>query len=715
MDEQRRLPTLVPVDQAPQPNLPRMVPVDAGRQVNTAGMLPIATREWLQAQGIAPDITSFGERSLRGVMDVGQGLKQLYMMAVRPPEEAKAYTQEVNKEIAAYQERLGSKPGMDIARGLGSMAAQSPAILIPGGQAALLPRLAAGALSGAVTGASEFSQEGTFADKGMQAAVGAVGGAALPEAMRGLARGAVGAGQAVVGGIKKITPSNVTNADILAAVQSTGRSFDPTFDVGKISNELKDQLFKDAKEQLRVSGELDPMALVRVQDFKKLGIDPTKAQITRDPRQWQMEMNLAQIAGVGDPLLQRKAQQPGQLVSALEQIRPGQPMPEYEAGAQVAAAIGTQFGKTGTYGELGKKIDEIYTAARNAPGSKAELPFGPYQARIEGALDTYEDFIPASITKRLAQFAEGKDRAFTIEEAVKFREKLSKLQDSQDLRQRTAIASLKSSLDESMMETAENAGPNAVEAIKIFRQGIESYAARARAFETKGLKEAIEEDKVKPETFINNYILGGSINDLKKMKAVLTRADIPPEQQAANAEAWEVIRSQVVQNLIDKSSKEEGKFSQKAYGNAFAQLGKFTGKGNSKLEILFNPEEIGTLSAVRRVSEAAFSDVGSGGVPLVNRSGTAAGIANFLGSTPLVSQTIAPTMKGLQQLSQASQVQQALAASPVQTTATATAQQALRDAAARVIGGGGFTPYAPASTAILQQLRERPQGGLLNP
>lgn len=713
MDEQRRLPTLVPVDEAPQPNLPRMVPVDSSRQINTAGMPPVITRENLQQLQIAPDITSFGERMGRGVLDVGQGLKQLYMMAVRPPEEAKAYTQEVNKEIAAYQERLGSKPGLDIARGLGSMAAQAPAMLIPGGQAALLPRLAAGALSGAVTGASEFSQEGTFADKGMQAAVGAVGGAALPEAMRGLARGVVGAGQSVAGGIRKITPSNVTNADILAAVQSTGRSFDPTFDVGKISNEIKDQLVKDAKEQLRVSGELDPMALVRVQDFKKLGIDPTKAQITRDPRQWQMEMNLAQIAGVGEPLLQRKSEQPGQLVSVLEKMRGGEPVAPYTAGSQVAEAIGSQFEKTGTYGELGKKLDAIYEAARRADGAKAELPFGPYQAKIADVLDRYEDFIPPSVTKRISQFAEGKDRPFTINEAVKFREMLSDLTNATDKRERTAMTRLKTILDETMVETAESAGPNAVDAIKLFRQGITSYAERARAFETKGLKEAIEVDELKPETFINRYVLGSSVNDLKKMRDVLNRTDISAEQQAANAQAWETIRSQVVQDMIEKSSKEEGKFSQKAYRDALERLGKFTGKGNSKLEILFNPEEIGTLSAVRRVSEAAFSDVGSGGVPLVNRSGTAAGIANLLGSTPLVGQTIAPTMKGLQQLSQASQVQQALAASPVQTTATATAQQALRDAAARVIGGGGFTPYAPASAAILQQLRERPQGGLL--
>ena len=705
---------MVPVEQDTKRRAPEMVPVDAGRQVNTAGMPPIATREWMQAQQIAPDITSFGERMGRGVMDVGQGLKQLYMMAVRPPEEAKAYTQEVNKEIAAYQERLGSKPGMDIARGLGSMAAQAPAMLIPGGQAALLPRLAAGALSGAVTGASEFSQEGTFADKGMQTAVGAVGGAALPEAMRGLARGVVGAGQSVAGGIRKITPSNVTNADILAAVQSTGRSFDPTFDVGKITADAKNQLFKDAKEQLRVSGELDPMALVRVQDFQKLGIDPTKAQITRDPSQWQMEMNLAQIAGVGAPLLQRRAQQPGQLVSALEQIRPGQPMPEYEAGAQAMAAAGSRFQKSGTYGDLGRQIDEIYTAARNAPGSNAELPFDVYRSRILDTLDQFEDKIPSPVKRRIDQFGAEDGRSFTIKEAVKFREMLTQRAKSADPEQALALSTLKKDLDKFFIETAETSGDNAVEAINLFKRGIDASAARARAFETPGLQSALSE-KIAAEGFINTHVLGGGIDDLRKLKAVFSRTDISPEQQAANLQAWDNIRGQVVQNLIDKASTEEGKFSQKAYRTALEKLGEATGKGNSKLEILFNPEEIGTLSTVRRVSEAAFSDVGSGGIPLVNRSGTAAGIANLLGSTPVLAQTIAPTMKGLQQLSQASQVQQALAASPVQTAATATAQQALRDAAARVIGGGGFTPYAPASTAILQQLRERPQGGLLGP
>lgn len=699
---------MVPVEQDTKRRAPEMVPVDAGRQVNTAGVQPTFTRENLQQLQIAPDITSFGERMGRGVMDVGQGLKQLYMMAVRPPEEAKAYTQEVNKEIAAYQERLGSKPGMDIARGLGSMAAQAPAMLIPGGQAALLPRLAAGALSGAVTGASEFSQEGTFADKGMQAAVGAVGGAALPEAMRGLARGVVGAGQSVAGGIRKITPSNVTNADILAAVQSTGRSFDPTFDVGKISNDVKDQLFKDAKEQLRVSGELDPMALVRVQDFKKLGIDPTKAQITRDPRQWQMERNLAQVAGVGDPLLQRYSQQPGQLISALEQVRPGQQMPAYEAGAQAMAAAGSRFQKSGTYGDLGRQIDEIYTAARNAPGSNAELPFDAYRSRILDTLDQFEDKIPSPVKKRIDQFGAEDGRPFTIKEAVKFREMLTQRAASADPEQAVALSTLKKNLDKFFIETAETSGDNAVEAINLFKQGIDASSARARAFQTPGLQSAIDE-KVAAEDFIKSHVLGGKVDDLRKLKATLSRTDISPEQQAANLQAWENIRGQVVQNLIDKAAPSGEGFSQAAYRKAFSDLGAPTGKGNSKLEILFSPEEIGTLSTVRRVSEAAFAQPVSGGIAIENRSGTAAGLANLLGRIPVAKQIA----EAATQAGQVGAVQQALAASPVQTAATATAQQALRDAAARVIGGGGFTPYAPASAAILQQLRERPQGGLL--
>lgn len=699
---------MIPVEQDTRRSAPEMVPVSGAIQPGSAGPRPTFTREDLQRLQVAPDVTSLGERMGRGIMDVGQGLKQLYMMAVRPPEEAKAYTQEVNKEIAEYQERRGSKPGLDIARGVGSIAAQAPAMFMPGGQATLLPRLAAGALSGGVTSASEFSQEGTWADKGMQTAVGAVGGALLPEAMRGAARGLVGAGQTVAGAVKKITPSNVTNADILAAVQSTGRSFDPTFDIGKITTEARDQLFKDAKEQLRVSGELDPMALVRVQDFQKLGIDPTKAQITRDPRQWQIERNLAQVAGVGDPLLQRYAQQPGQLISALEQVRPGQQMPAYEAGAQAMDAAGSRFQKSGTYGDLGKQIDEIYTAARNAPGANAELPFGPYRSRIVDTLDQFEDKIPSPVKRRLDQFAAEEGRPFTIKEAIKFREMLTQRAASADPEQALALSTLKKNLDKFFIETAETSGDNAVEAINLFRQGIDASAARARAFQTPGLQSAIDE-KIAAEDFIKSHVLGGKVDDLRKLKAALSRTDISAEQQAANLQAWENIRGQVVQNLIDKAAPSGEGFSQAAYRKAFADLGAPTGKGNSKLEILFSPEEIGTLATIRRVSEAAFAQPVSGGIAIENRSGTAAGLANLLQRIPVAKQIA----EAATQAGQVGAVQQAMAASPVQTTAAASAAQALRDEAARIIGGGGFTPYAPASTAILQQLRERQQGGLL--
>lgn len=699
---------MIPVEQDTRRSSPEMVPVSGGAQQMAVGARPTFTREDLQRLQVAPDITTLGERMGRGVMDVGQGLKQLYMMAVRPPEEAKAYTQDVNKEIAEYQERRGSKPGLDIARGVGSIAVQAPAMLMPGGQATLLPRLAAGALSGGVTSASEFSQEGTWEDKAKQTAVGAVGGALLPEAMRGAARGLVGAGQSVAGAVKKITPSNVTNADILAAVQSTGRSFDPTFDVSKITTEARDQLFKDAKEQLRVSGELDPVALVRVQDFAKLNIDPTKAQITRDPRQWQIERNLAQVAGVGDPLLQRYSQQPGQLMFALEQLRPGQQMPAYEAGAQAMAAAGSRFQKSGTYGDLGKQIDEVFTAARNAPGANAELPFGPYKSRIVDTLDQFEDKIPSPVKRRLDQFAADDGRPFTIKEAVKFREMLTQRAASADPEQALALSTLKKNLDKFFIETGETSGENAVEAIKLFRQGIDASAERARAFQTPGLQSAIDE-KIAAEEFIKTHIIGGKVDDLRKLKATLSRTDISPEQQTANMQAWENIRGQVVQNLIDKASPSGEGFLQAQYRKALSDLGSPTGKGNSKLEVLFSPEEIGTLSAVRRVSEAAFAQPASGGIPLENKSGTIAMFANLLQRFPIAKQiTEAATQTG-----QVGAVQQALAASPVQTTAAASAAQALRDEAARIIGGGGFTPYAPASAAILQQLRERRQGGLL--
>lgn len=670
--------------------------------------IPLFTREELIRRGIAPDITEAGESFTRGLMDVGQGLKQLYLMA-SDPAAAKAYTADVNKQIAEYQQRRGSEQGIDWGRIGGGAAATAPAMLIPGGQATLPARLAMGALGGALSSGVEFAPSGTVGEKMLQAGLGAGVGAVLPEVAGAAARTVTGAGQLAAAAMRPIT-NRSSNADILSLIQQAGQKIDFTFDIGKLGKETRDLLIADAKAQLKANDVVDPLAIVRRQDFERLGIDPTRGQITRDPRQYQTERNLAQLAGIGDPLLERFAQQQGQLASALQKARPGEAMFPYEVGSQVIEAIGPRVKKgTGTYGELGAKIDDAYSAARAAPGADAVLPFDKYQSRIAQTLTDYEDIIPSPITKRLAQFAEGTDRDFSVSEAVKYRQLLTKrINESSDGEVISALSQLKRNFDEFFINTAAEAGPNAVDAIRLFRKGIGMSAERARAFEAEGLQAAVR-GTVDPEKFISSNVIGGSIDDLRKMKEALLRTDLSPEQQAKNLAAWDAIRNQSVQFLLNAAVKEEGKFSQAAFRDAFAKFGTPTGRGNSKLEILFSPDEIGTLSAIRRVSEAAMSPPPSGGTPLANMSGSGAALANLAnlaGRIPLVGTGARAVVEAGQQVGQARQVARALNVDEGISPAVGTAQAQLRDMAASLASDVATRTVPPMSAPLIQQLRE---------
>jgi hypothetical protein len=661
---------------------------------------PLFTREEMLKGKFAPDITERGESFTRGALDVGQGLKQLYLMGTAP-EEAKKYTADVNRQIAEYQKRRGTEAGFDFPRMAGGVAAQTPAMLIPGGQASMLARLGAGAAGGALSSGAEFSPGGTFGEKAMQAAIGGTVGAVLPEVAGTVARGVTGAGQAAATALRPIT-SNMSNAEIFTLVQQAGRNIDFTFDIGKLGNSAREQLLKDARAQLKTSGEVSPLAIVRRQDFEKLGIDPTRGQLSRDPFQYQTEINLAQLQGIGEPLMQRFSQQPGQFAAALERVRPGGVVPAYEAGAQILEAIGPRATKTGTYGELGRAIDDIYMTARNSPGADAELPYSPFKNRITDILDNFEDQIPSPIVKRINEFAPDGGRDFSIKEAVKFRELLnSRIRASKDPAVTSPLTALKTELDSFFTEVAESSGPNAVEAIKVFREGIGASAERARAFEAPGLKAAVSGEAV-PEDFVKKFVIGGKIDDLRAVKNALLRQDVSVEQQAQNMAAWEALRGQVIQNMLNRASPDGVNFSQAQYRKAYNELGAPTGKGNSKLEILFQPEEIGTLASIRRASEAAFAPPVSGGVPLANRSGTTAAAVNLMNRIPGINALRA----SVEEAGQTSRVASALQPVPVPSAAISSAQAALRDAAASAVGNVATRTVPPMSAPLIQQLRE---------
>jgi hypothetical protein len=679
---------LIPLDdeELKPENRVKAVPVDEPKAQNKGSGRPVS------------------EGLKRGVLDVGQGMKQLYLMAT-DPEAAKSYTDQVNREIAAYEASRGQDAGFDWARLGGSVAATAPAMFIPGGQAGLLARLGMGALAGSISGAANFSEAGTWEDKALQGGLGAVTGAVAPEAVRLGVKGVVGAGQAASNVGRKALGATASNADILADIQRAGSQIDNGFDLGKMSADIRDRLLADAKAQLKTSGQLDADALLRSQDYAKLGVKPTMAQLSRDPRQWQTERNLAQVQGVGDELLNRFSEQPGVLLKNLEGMRTGTATTPIEAGQAAMDVIGSRVKKSGVYGELGKRIDDIYTEARSAPGAQAEIPFKPFKTQISSVIEQFEDKIPAPIVKRLGDFDDPKGtRYFSVAEAAKFRELLNARIADGDPAQAKALGAIKRELDAYMSSVGESVGDEGVEAIKLFQRGTQASAKRAQEFSAPPLSQTVA-GEVQPDDFFKRFVLNAKVSDLNQLKSNLTRADVPDALRQSGAEAWENLRGQTIQYLINKASPDGQAFSQANYRRALESIG-------PRMEVLFSPEERGMLFTLQRASQNLFSQPATGGIPLVNQSGTGAAIANMMqkaSAIPGAGTVLQASANAIREQAQMNAAQQALMGG---VGGAAAAQRAANQQGSRAVAASiaanpfGLQPFATAVPSLLEVDRD---------
>ena len=701
---------LVPVgEKAPaQPNA-KLVPVQP-----TQSQTPFLDPEKLEP-------VSRGEQFMRGVSDVGQGIKQLYLMAT-DPEAAKKYTAEVNAQEMAYQLRrqmptyqtgtrvavppeaveaqqrtFGIEPKSspyDVQRVMGNVAATSPTMAIGGGTS-LLPRLALGATQGALAGGLTFAPTGTWSEKGQQAGLGALGGAVLPELLRGGAKTVVYGGQKVASAANKIRSVAVSENTLRREIADAIKQAVPEFpDFASLNKGMQDNLVAEERKQLSVTGELNPQALALSQDYESLGLKPTLGQVTRDPRQFARELNLAQLEGVGEDILQRRRENVATMQQRLSELKTGEAKQPIDVGIAAREVVGERVKKSGIYGEMGKKIDDMWEAARSAKGADSVLPFEDYSARIADTLDNFEDVIPAPIAKRLAEFGNPESgRLFSISEAAKFRTLINQRM-GENPAQAKALGQLKRQLDDFIVGTADSlGGPMQVsvaeDAIKKFQTGVKASAKRAQLFEADPL-DAIVSGRATPDEFFNKYVINGKVEDMTSMRDLLLRKDISPELQAKGAATWESMRGQTIQHIMDKAFPGGEGFSQDAYRIALEKLG-------PRMEILFTPEERGTLFALQRASQGMLREPATGGVPLVNRSGTTAFAYNLMQKLP-----------GINYVRQAAQqaAQEASAATALRGAAALPEQQSAADKLAREAIANLTTRYLPGSAAGSSLLQE---------
>lgn len=593
------------------------------------GAQPVAPGPWSNYQKPTaapermPDVTqdtivtpNVMARVGRGFMDVGQGMKQLWLMAT-DPEAAKKYTQEVNAEIALYEKGRGKDSGTDWARLGGNVAASAPAMLVPGGQAVSLgTRAASSAVGGALANGAMFSEDGTWSDKGAQAATGAAFGAAVPVAVQG----AIKAGSGVV--------NKIYDKGAQAAGTVTG-AFSPTqinvtlqqtlagrgIDFGKLSAEARTALAEDVRNTLKAGGAVNADDLERKAAILAVGAKPTQAMVSRDPKRWAFERNTADINGVGDRLKARfmeNNQAFTEFAGKLQKATGGQAADQYAAAD---AALGTMRAADKAAARL---VSGLYDTAKATLGADAEVPMQPLAQKLGELMDEAPSLIPGDIKTTLSKYGllDGKQsKVFTINDSENLIKQINRFHNPADPAQARVLGELRSAVEASQNELANVGNVIGEQSAGAFRAARSAAKDRFKQIESiPGLKAAV--DGVEPDKFFGKYVLRGNASDVKAMGEYL---------QQANPAAWADVRSQTVQWLIDKATNgkgSEGQFSGTAFRRALDSL------GLQRQQALFSTEEIAQLHTLQKAASAgtetpAFTKAGIG-------SNTAEKLVNML-------------------------------------------------------------------------------------
>lgn len=573
-----------------------------------------------------PEKPSAAVRFSRGLADITEGVGQGALMVkdlFTGGNEAEKYTKDRDAEIAAYERGRGPDAGIDWMRLGGGVVGTLPVMAIPGAGAATLGgRMVAGAAQGATASGMMYTPE--EGSKLGQVAVGTMLGGAVPAVVQGVK-------SSVRGLMDKIGPKvsvTVNPAQQAMTGEITLKLQQQGIDFNALTNEVKTSLLADAQKALSTGGTLDDAMLANKALIESVGGKPTRASMTRSPRDWQAEKNLRGIQDVGDGIVAREQSNATAMVDYLSKLRGGtggKATTPYEAGESAIKALKAQDAAKETV------VSKLYDAFRATGAEGSHVPDTRIAAELGRVADEIgTENIPGAVLSRLKEFGfvnGERTKLLTVNEA----DKLNRLINNNNPGhgpQSLALGRLKTALNESLLEVPGDGS----QALLNARQAAAQRFAEQKA--GKGITAAL--DDVSPDRFVKRFVMDADVRDVRAMKAELLKS---PEGAQAFADA----KGHILDNLLLKSTGATnvddlaGKpFSGVRFGKALDSI------APEKLHTLFSPSELQSLRTLQKASkllteEVPFSDV--------NHSKTTAALANILqklGNTPMLGKLLSP-------------------------------------------------------------------------
>ena len=465
-----------------------------------------------------------------------------------------------------------------------------------------------------------------------------------------------------------------------------------------IPAQVKLQLREDTDKAIYSGQPLNPEAMARLVDYRRVGATPLVGDLTQDPNQLTQGRNLAkEMANMrsGGPLPTLQNDNAKAVLNTMDRTATS-PLDGYSTGERIIGAVQAKDAAQA------QAANALYKTARDAAGRDIPLDRGTFaNAAFENlAKSNKTAFLPAEVSTMLNQISKGvvsvggKDYEvpFNVDTIDSFKTILANASRStKDGNARAAIKAVRDALENAQPATSPNKAAfsgaqltNGATAANMRTQdaapaaAMEAFDAARRAsrarFNWQESAPFIEDalGGVAPDKFVQKHIIGGTVENLAALRnelggapsasrAVSTQTGGAGQAQPANTELINAIRKQIVDYVKSRGGADSSltKFSSKGMDDGLKAI------GDRKLAMFFSPEEIGDLKAAVNVAKLSQSQpIGSA----VNNSNSGAMVTakladllkdmhgkvpgvGFLTTDPIASMTASVQARSLRDLS----------------------------------------------------------------
>ena len=374
----------------------------------------------------------------------------------------------------------------------------------------------------------------------------------------------------------------------------------------EIPEAIRASVRRDVQEALNAGRSLSPADALRAADFRAVGTQGLRGQITRDPVQYTREMNIRGVGGVCDPIAQRLAEQRQAFGNVLDNLGANRAIDRVVAGESIISSL-----------QRGDKpreaaVNAAYQAARDSSGRYAPLNHVQFVKQANDALDSMQlgPYLPAQIRSQLNDIATGK-LPLDVNVATQLQSVWGAAARGGQPVERNAIGQLLTALRGTDLMPEQSAGgllPSGGQPAREAFQKAKNLASQRFGLmdDSPALKEVLR-GTPNPDTFVARNLLGAQTKQVQATAGLL------------DAEGKEVARNQIASYLERKA------FGANRSGDAPFAIERFNQAlddiGRGKLSAFFGPEEVDQLYTLGRAAAwAGKQPAGSA----VNNSNTAA-------------------------------------------------------------------------------------------